>query len=119
MVSCSQDMALKTWKRRKGLLFQSYVEWDNVQTLEFAHDRAIFSVDWDQKNTDRIASGGGDNAISVWTRPNDGSNFGRALLIAQAHEQDVNCVRWNPSRSNILASVGDEGLCKVWEIVPV
>lgn len=45
-------------------------------------------------------------------------SFSLACSQLKAHSADVNCVRWNPTNPNLLASAGDEGLVKVWEYVP-
>jgi WD40 repeat protein len=35
--------------------------------------------------------------------------------VQQAHDADVNCVRWHPSRQGFLASAGDDGMVKLWQ----
>jgi WD40 repeat protein len=35
--------------------------------------------------------------------------------VQQAHDADVNCVRWHPSRQGFLASAGDDGVVKLWQ----
>jgi hypothetical protein len=37
------------------------------------------------------------------------------VTVQQAHDADVNCVRWHPSRQGFLASAGDDGLVKLWQ----
>ena len=39
--------------------------------------------------------------------------------LEEAHDGDVNCVRWNPTEasSNILVSAGDDGVVKLWRMV--
>lgn len=32
----------------------------------------------------------------------------------QAHEADVNCVRWRPGDRGLLASAGDDGDVRIW-----
>lgn len=34
--------------------------------------------------------------------------------VDQAHDSDVNCVRWHPVDHTLLASAGDDGLIKLW-----
>lgn len=34
--------------------------------------------------------------------------------VDQAHDADVNCVRWHPQRHGLLASAGDDGVVKLW-----
>jgi len=36
--------------------------------------------------------------------------------VDKAHDQDVNCVRFSPAAHDLLASVGDDGVLKVWRV---
>jgi WD40 repeat protein len=42
----------------------------------------------------------------------------REYLVEDAHDGDINSVRWNPSLSlsNLLATAGDDGLVKLWRL---
>jgi len=81
-----------------------------------------------------IATGGGDNSIRVYQRREgkesggEGNGTGDGVADEEytlraeqrrAHAGDVNCVRWHPSRPELLASAGDDGLVKVWTWVDV
>jgi WD40 repeat protein len=37
--------------------------------------------------------------------------------VEKAHDSDVNCVAWCPTKPNLLASCGDDKLVKIWEYV--
>jgi WD40 repeat protein len=78
------------------------------------HARTIFGLDFDL-NLHRLASAGGDDALCVY---DVGANLVPVLLARQehAHEQDVNCVRWNPARTGVLVSGGDDGAVRVWRL---
>jgi hypothetical protein len=41
-----------------------------------------------------------------------------AARLEGAHRGEVNCVVWHPKRRNVLATAGDDGLAKVWRLVP-
>ena len=73
--------------------------------------------------TSFIASGSGDNSIGLWKVDNDQINgnqgiLSREYILENAHEGDINCVRWNPSSSlsHILVSAGDDGLVRLWTL---
>lgn len=34
--------------------------------------------------------------------------------IYNAHDQDVNCVKWHPRNPNVLASCSDDETVKIW-----
>ena len=36
----------------------------------------------------------------------------------QAHDADVNCVRWHPHTPGLLASAGDDGIVRLWLYTP-
>jgi WD40 repeat protein len=34
-----------------------------------------------------------------------------------AHDQDCNCVDWNPTKPSLLASCSDDGTIKLWKFI--
>lgn len=78
----------------------------------------VYSVDWSHHHG-QIATGAGDNNIRIvdCTRSSDGSTLiSEACKLADAHDGDVNCVRWNPTAhdSNLLLTCGDDCEVKIW-----
>lgn len=78
-------------------------------------------------------AGDGDNQIKVYGRteldgeadaasisgsvsPEERPYLRWQLLAAaqEAHDQDVNCVRWHPTDLSLLASAGDDGVVRLW-----
>jgi WD40 repeat protein len=87
---------------------------DNHQALNLAArdggDRfCIFSMRFSQDG-DEILCGAKDGYIYVYDR---GSN--QRSLRVNAHEDDVNAVAFIDSATHILASGGDDGICKIWD----
>ena len=87
---------------------------DNHQALNLAArdggDRfCIFSMRFSQDG-DEILCGAKDGYIYVYDR---GSN--QRSLRVDAHEDDVNAVAFIDSATHILASGGDDGICKIWD----
>ena len=37
-------------------------------------------------------------------------------VLEQAHNSDVNCVRWNPAEPDILASCSDDNEVVIWKL---
>jgi WD40 repeat protein len=99
-----------------------------------------------------IATGGGDNAINIVQVVQDDAGVNmlqRVQTVPEAHEGDINCVRWGPCElssaedadlfvsrlaggaalpddtraylpaSNILASAADDGTVRLWTFVSV
>ncbi|GBG33095.1 Protein CIA1 [Hondaea fermentalgiana] len=109
IASCSQDCSVRIWSRSdKGT-------WACDKVLDEIHERTIFSIDWSRDGS-RIATGAGDDAIAVLEASSDvvGSDFSVTRKLLAAHDTDVNCVRWNPQDSHILASAGDDGFVKLF-----
>jgi WD40 repeat protein len=82
-------------------------------------------VDWSSCDG-RLASGGADDTIRVFCETTDSGRGGDAPMGAptfeqeavapSAHAGDVNCVRWHPRQGGVLASAGDDGVVRVWEL---
>eukprot|EP01117_Protostelium_nocturnum_P010724 TRINITY_DN3861_c0_g1_i1.p1 TRINITY_DN3861_c0_g1~~TRINITY_DN3861_c0_g1_i1.p1 ORF type:complete len:195 (+),score=65.03 TRINITY_DN3861_c0_g1_i1:1457-2041(+) len=114
MVTCSDDCNLIVW------------DTENIKngpkklcTITGFHTRTIFSVDWSEE--DLIATGSGDNYIRVFQRDstvNDpqAPSFLQIAVQKQAHDGDVNCIQWNPSKPQLLASCGDDNKIKLWKV---
>ena len=47
-----------------------------------------------------------------------GARFLLTCQQQQAHEQDVNCVRWHPTDPTVLASAGDDCTVRLWRYTP-
>jgi len=81
------------------------------------HERTIFSVDWSKQGF--IATGAADDSIRIFAEGHgEGPSYVQTCHVPKAHAQDVNCVRWNPVQSDILASCGDDFLVKIWKFLP-
>ncbi|KAH8935611.1 hypothetical protein BDL97_17G037900 [Sphagnum fallax] len=127
MVSCSDDLTLMVWDTSADCVSTSadgVAPWKHLATISGYHDRTIFSVHWSRVNG-LIASGAGDDCIRVFdelrdnvsTLPGEGLSYEMVLKQEKAHSTDVNCVRWHPKEPRLLASAGDDGVVKIWELV--
>ncbi|MCO5600880.1 hypothetical protein L7F22_054997 [Adiantum nelumboides] len=87
------------------------------------HNRTIFSVDW-SKTTGFIATAAGDDCIRIFSEDSSDKTtldsgpptYKMLLRKEKAHSTDVNCVRWHPQESSLLASAGDDSTVKVWRV---
>eukprot|EP00578_Thalassiosira_sp_NH16_P005569 CAMPEP_0181136338 /NCGR_PEP_ID=MMETSP1071-20121207/33126_1 /TAXON_ID=35127 /ORGANISM="Thalassiosira sp., Strain NH16" /LENGTH=450 /DNA_ID=CAMNT_0023223033 /DNA_START=126 /DNA_END=1475 /DNA_ORIENTATION=- len=95
--------------------------WKCVGKLPDAHSSyAIFSIACapSRAGHGRIVSGGGDNCINIYREeatPADGGSssdapkFALEAVADDAHDGDVNCVKWHPMDGTCLVSCGDDG----------
>lgn len=65
-----------------------------------------------------IVTGGGDNAIRVFSETSDSDtdapSFQMIVQEEAAHKEDVNSIDWNPKQLGLLASASDDGSIKLW-----
>ncbi|KAL3155392.1 hypothetical protein ABBQ38_010951 [Trebouxia sp. C0009 RCD-2024] len=126
MVSCSDDQTLRIWNCSFDNPAQARCKLS--ATLSGHHDRTIFSVDWSTNGT--IATGSGDNAVRLFegsqvqngesgsAADHEAASFQLALTKQQAHNADVNCVRWSPRDPTLLATAGDDNTVRLWRYKP-
>lgn len=115
MVSVSDDRNLIEWECESS---DGKSQWRSSGKLLNLHDQAIYSCDWSHTNG-FVATASGDNDICLCFCVGDGEKqLSVSSRMHSAHENDVNCVRWNPSEElgDHLASTGDDGLLKIWRL---
>ena len=114
MISCSDDKSLILWRAVATGAEQEYM---SVATLTGSHSGPIYSV---HRRENLVLTAGGDNAISLCSATDDGL-LQSLLTYNNAHEADVNCIRWRPCAIDstdqlIFATAGDDGLVKLWKV---
>ena len=126
LATCSADCTVKIWQEyepgnAEGVsTTDNIAAWKCVCTVGGFHERPIYSVSW--SSDDVLASAGGDDSICVYREVLDGGDskncpkFELAARVRGAHAEDVNCIEWNPSQKDFLASAGDDGQIKLWTL---
>lgn len=117
LVSCSDDKSIILWTNDNP----DKSNWQQMSRIKDLHSYAIYSVDWKPESS-LIATAGGDNNITVCSRvKSDGSELLQTeTVVKNAHEGDVNCIRWNPNIGNphlsdVLVTASDDCLVKMWK----
>ena len=124
-VSASDDGCIAVWTLSPAAAPGGDPKYRLSCTLSGYHRRTVYSVDWCHV-TGRIVSGGADDSIRVFVDVSDGGaargadaapgvTFEQEAVAAAAHRGDVNCVRWSPRMSGLLASAGDDGVVRLWQ----
>lgn len=91
--------------------------WKCVCTLSGHHDRTIYDISW-CRQSGLIATACGDDVVRIF-KEDEGCNpnaptFSLVSSIEKSHNQDVNCVSWNPVTPGLLVSCSDDGEIKIW-----
>jgi WD40 repeat protein len=138
--SGSDDGSMVIWKlytatERKKLFPNEQVVsstdglWKCVGRLPGAHSSyAVFSIDCapTRAGHGRIASAGGDNSINIYREESvaasgngtsDAPKFSLEDVAVDAHDGDVNCIKWHPRDGRCLVSCGDDGAVKLWRYI--
>ena len=126
LLSASADHTIRFWQRRSHTK-DDCVTYDNAATYPDAHGQwPIYSLDTAKSSTAStggwalVATGGGDNAIRIFRLDPDTPGtptFVPLYASIKAHTADVNCVRFHPTRPDLLASAGDDGLVHLWHLL--
>ena len=69
-------------------------------------------------NAVRLFEGSQDGELSSCNDDHEAAAFQLALTKQQAHNADVNCVRWSPQDPMLLATAGDDNTVKLWRYRP-
>eukprot|EP00922_Rhytidocystis_sp_ex-Travisia-forbesii_P017816 GHVS01026554.1.p1 GENE.GHVS01026554.1~~GHVS01026554.1.p1 ORF type:complete len:518 (+),score=125.00 GHVS01026554.1:244-1797(+) len=80
--------------------------------------KSVEDIQWKRKETGIIggevmAAGGVDRTVRLFDI-RQGST--PTLEIAEAHDQDINVLSWNPIQGDLLLTGGDDGFVKVWDM---
>lgn len=126
IATSSDDKTVKIWQEYQpgnpeGISTPDDIPaWKCVCTLGSFHDRAVYDVCWSPLE-EVLATAGGDDSICIFKEvmSPDQKNEPKFELVARvkrAHSQDINSVAWSPSESGLLASAGDDGDVRLWQL---
>jgi len=79
------------------------------------HKGSVEDLQWSPVEREMFVSGSVDRTVRVWDARVGGPKR-RSVASVVAHESDVNVVACNPFHPNVVASGGDDGVIKVWDI---
>jgi len=115
LVTVSDDKTIRLWQCQD---VKQLCHWSFLGSYEGLHQHVIYSVDWNIYNG-YIATGSGDNSLVLCH--NSDNNDGLIQYenkFENAHNGDINCVRWNPNviTSDLLVTAGDDGAVNIWRL---
>ncbi|XP_023329496.1 probable cytosolic iron-sulfur protein assembly protein Ciao1 [Eurytemora carolleeae] len=118
LASCSEDTSVKVWKQfppgnKEGIPTQGKdPAWKCDYTIAGVHPRAVYDLDWSSQGY--IVTAGGDDAIRIFREIDN--EWVCELTEENAHDMDVNCIRWNPKNPDLVASCSDDETTKIWSL---
>ena len=121
-------------------LLEKLRKWKEAGAVSGAHSEPCYSVDWSKRSgvSGTVATGGGDDSICIFVAPTaleaEATQEAKvaplklACRVQNAHDGDVNCVRWRSGgggdkgeggeggkgMGEVLASCGDDGNIRIW-----
>jgi len=169
VLTCGADLSLRLWEQEVpvGSSDRTRGGWRTASAIENLHKFPVYTVSWNADASVQcdnvkagggiaagglIATGGGDNVINILHVVKDEAGVSalqHVQAVPEAHEGDINCVRWGPRvpvdseevdpfvskmaggaalpddqqsylpTSHILATAADDGTVRLWTFVPV
>jgi WD40 repeat protein len=105
--------------------------WDtrNLKTKQHSfkeHQSEVLSISWAPFNEALLASASRDRRVFIWdltlagkpqTKEEVSEGPPELLFIHGGHRGPVNDVAWNPSQDLMIASVAEDGILQIWQMV--
>tara|TARA_B100001540_G_scaffold33427_1_gene29403 strand:+ start:1002 stop:1487 length:486 start_codon:yes stop_codon:yes gene_type:complete len=113
----SADECIKIWDMRNTS--------GAVHRLD-GHSREVFQIQWAPFDASLLASCGADRRVRVWdltkvgmhpTISVDSECPEELLFIHGGHNDKVSDISWNPMQDWVVASVSDDNILQVWQMV--
>ena len=79
-----------------------------------------YGLAWSPHHAGLLAAGGNDGAVLVWdtaaSSSSSSSSSAAEPVVRAAHGATVEDVAWDPHAAHVLASVGDDGALRLWDV---
>jgi len=121
LASVSDDCTTRIWQSDQADPCKA--EWRCAAVLSGDHERAVTSCAW-SCDSHLLATASSDNSVCVYRDRGQSAAGAETLLprftlllrLRDAHSEDVNCVAFHPQQPLLLATAGDDGFVKLWQL---
>ena len=88
------------------------------------HTGGVEDVDWSRHHASMFGTVGGDGRMLIWDLRDSGAASGSDSSVATgkprfdtlAHNEDTNCIAFNPHNETLVATGGSDGVVKLWDL---
>lgn len=97
--------------------------WEKIVSLSQLHDRPIYSVDWSAPTEEfpvgLIGTAGGSDDIILLAPTCENAiitGLTNVGTVKAAHENDINCITFNPKHPSVFVTASDDSKISLWSI---
>jgi histone-binding protein RBBP4 len=114
LLTGSEDRTVKLWDVRPALAPKASAGTQISATSTFCgHSDIVEDVAWHAKDRHMMGSVGDDRQICLWdTRKPDAP----AYHVANAHDEDINCIAFNPFNEFVFATGSADKTVAIWDM---
>jgi histone-binding protein RBBP4 len=120
LISGSEDKKLCLWNVEtvigKGVASNQPGTQIPAMATFTGHTDVVEDVDWHHKDPNMVGSVGDDKTIRLWDIRKSGSSEAQVHIVSNAHDNDINCIAFNPVKEFLLATGSADKTVAIWDM---
>ncbi|XP_076458832.1 glutamate-rich WD repeat-containing protein 1-like [Babylonia areolata] len=89
--------------------------WTTEKSSFAGHTDSVEDVQWSPNEGNVFATCSVDRTLRIWNTQQKPAKA-NVLTVPEAHSRDINVINWNRIEKHLLASGGDDGIIKIWDL---